>query len=398
MASFKAVVLNRKASGEWKVYVRITHRRRTVHVPTGLTAVDGEVRRGELVGSEVLDRANDLIREMRGRVNAYGPAVMDMDVEAVRAVAERRDDYDRDFFGFCRSHLRQLEEDGREGTRIVHESAVKSLSTYLGRDVLYYDDMTAELMRGYKNHLKRTWAPLTAVRYFATIGTIFRRAKREINGERSDGPIKVDPFKVVKPDRAPQTRKRALSVEDILRIRDAKGLTEAVCRARDLFMLSFYLVGMNGADLFEMAPPKDGYITYNRRKTRTRRSDGALMRLKVPDEAWPILDKYKDKTGKRALKFHTTHADNYGFSGHLAHGIKALGEKIGIDGLTFYAARHTWATLAANVCGVDIYTVEKALCHSPSGLAVTEVYIKPDFSKVDNANRLVLDLLTEAEL
>lgn len=56
------------------------------------------------------------------------------------------------------------------------------------------------------------------------------------------------------------------------------------------------------------------------------------------------------------------------------------------------------ATWAANDCGVDIYVVEKALCHKPAGLGVTETYIKPDYRRTDNANRLVLDMLAEGDL
>jgi hypothetical protein len=37
--------------------------------------------------------------------------------------------------------------------------------------------------------------------------------------------------------------------------------------------LSFGLMGMNSADLLECLPPVDDVISYNRRKTRTRRAE-----------------------------------------------------------------------------------------------------------------------------
>lgn len=397
MASFTPVVLKRKANGEWKVYVRITHRRRSSYAETGLTATDSDVRRGKLVGSFVLDRANEIVREMRRRVNDYGPAVLDMDVEGVRAVAERVDTFDRDFMSFCRRHVEELERDGRTGTAKVHGGAVSSLSRYMGRPSLYYDDMTPEFLRGYREHLRETVGANTAVRYMSTLGTIFRKAKEELNSGGEER-VKGDPFRYVKAGRIGQTRKKALTLEDIILIRDADFLTPMVERSRDLFMLSFYLVGMNAADIYELEKPEDGHVVYRRRKTRGRRKDEALMRLAVPDEVWPIMEKYADRYGERAFDFYNQYKDVYRFSGSVGHCIKILGEAVGIPDLTFYAARHSWATIAANVCGVDIYTVEKALCHSPSGLAMTEIYIKPDFTKVDNANRLVLDALEEAAL
>lgn len=398
MASFKPVVLRRKKNGEWKVYIRVTHNRKTVHIDTGLTAVDGEVRRGVLVGSMVLDQANEAAKAMRERVNAYGSAVIDMDIEDVKAVATRRDEFDRNFFSYCGEHLNRLGSDGRDGTRKSHKTAIQSLRAFVGKDMLYYSDMTVTLMIHYKAYLKNTYGAITSSTYLGIIAMIFRKARAEINGGSVGSLITNDPFEVVKPDKPTATKKRALDPSDIIKVRDAEDTSYAVNRSRDLFMLSFYLVGINAADLYELEKPVDGYITYNRRKTRRRRTDGAMMRLKVPDEALPILEKYADRYGERALDFYNQFGSCYAFSSAVAHGFRRLSKVTGIPDLTFYAARHSWATLAANVCGVDFYTVEKALCHSTAGGAVTETYIRPDYSRIDNANRLVLDVIEEAGL
>lgn len=122
------------------------------------------------------------------------------------------------------------------------------------------------------------------------------------------------------------------------------------------------------------------------------------MRLLVQDEAKPLLAKYADRHGELVLDFHNRYLDPKFFKNWLGRNVRELGEELGIRGLTYYAARHTWATWAANDCGIDIYTVEKALCHKPSGLGVTETYIKPDYRRTDNANRLVLDRLEEEGL
>lgn len=63
-----------------------------------------------------------------------------------------------------------------------------------------------------------------------------------------------------------------------------------------------------------------------------------------------------------------------------------------MEGLTTYHARHTWATLARNVCGVDFDTVSRALNHATRGTdKVTDIYVDRDWSKVWDANKRVLD-------
>jgi integrase len=61
--------------------------------------------------------------------------------------------------------------------------------------------------------------------------------------------------------------------------------------------------------------------------------------------------------------------------------------------LTFYAARHTWATLAENSVGIDGYTVHQCLNHSDEKMKITGRYIKTDWRPINRANRKVLDFL-----
>ncbi len=59
--------------------------------------------------------------------------------------------------------------------------------------------------------------------------------------------------------------------------------------------------------------------------------------------------------------------------------------------VTMYYARHSVGTLMWK-CGVDMDTIGPALGHSGKG-GVTEFYVEKDYSRVDQAQRKVLDLL-----
>lgn len=81
------------------------------------------------------------------------------------------------------------------------------------------------------------------------------------------------------------------------------------------------------------------------------------------------------------------------FSAALNKGLKRIGEIIGVDDLEFYAARHSWATIANNDAGIDKYTVHSALNHVDESMRVTDIYIRRSWDNIDKANRAVLDLL-----
>ena len=59
--------------------------------------------------------------------------------------------------------------------------------------------------------------------------------------------------------------------------------------------------------------------------------------------------------------------------------------------LTFYSARHTWATLAYSA-GIDKAIINDCLCHVDSSMRVTDLYIAKDWEVMWKANEKVLSL------
>ena len=68
--------------------------------------------------------------------------------------------------------------------------------------------------------------------------------------------------------------------------------------------------------------------------------------------------------------------------------IKVIAQKIGIPKISSYWARHTWATIASSI-DIPKDTISAALGHG--GNTVTDVYIRFDRRKVDEANRKVIN-------
>lgn len=187
--------------------------------------------------------------------------------------------------------------------------------------------------------------------------------------------------------RKEETKKRCLTVEQLRLLRDAD-TRKAHTRCRDIFMLMFYLIGINIGDLclLKKTDMHNGRIEYYRQKTHK------LVSVKVEPEAMAIIEKYKGK-GVWLLNIMDNTSDYVIFRTYTCSVLKKI--KVDDNGTTFpflstYWARHTWATIAA---GLDIpkETIAHALSHSVND--VTSIYIKFDNRKVDEANRKVIDFV-----
>lgn len=191
-----------------------------------------------------------------------------------------------------------------------------------------------------------------------------------------------------------ETRKRSLTAEQLRMLRDYP-CEEYQRRYRDMFMLMFYLIGINAADLF-LARPGDlvnGRLEYKRAKT------GRLYSVKVEPEAQAILDRYRGRD--YLLCVMDEYRDYKNFLHRMDIALKEIGglRREGRGGkkvrtplfpdLSSYWSRHTWATLAASL-DIPKETISEALGHS-LGSSVTSIYIRFDRRKVDEANRRVID-------
>ena len=193
-----------------------------------------------------------------------------------------------------------------------------------------------------------------------------------------------------------ETRKRSLTIEQIRILKDYP-CEEFEERYRDLFMLSFYLIGINIGDMLLLKGENivNGRIEYHRQKT------GKLYSVKIEPEAQAIIDRYK---GREYLLNVLDEYSNYkDFISRINKALKNIGpfERKGLGGkkvrqplfpdLSTYWARHTWATIA-HKADVPKDTISLALGHS-FGCDVTDIYIDFDRDKIDEANRMVLDYI-----
>lgn len=315
-----------------------------------------------------------------------------------------------DFIAYSRDWIAASSLKGKDN----YTSAINSFIRFYAKPTIDINSITVDLLNRYIAFLnkereakvkqlvkesKRVPSNRKLSLYLVSLQHLYREAMKHYNnGELGITRIKTDPFVHISIPKQEATRKRALTpdmIRAISRLKD-KNLFKGRCHtnrynlAKDMFLLSFYLIGMNSVDLYNATEIMDGKIIYNRTKTTDRRIDDARMEVTIPQIALSIIEKYKDKSGKRLFCFYKDYRDYKAFNKAINNGLKQIGQELGIDDLEFYAARHSWATIALNKCKIDKYTVHAALNHVDNSMKVTDIYIDRDFVNENEANQIVL--------
>ena len=295
-----------------------------------------------------------------------------------------------------------------------YTTAINALVRFVGKEELDINLITLDFLEQFKAFLigerdartkklmqqgKRVTSNRTLSLYLVSIKKLFCEAKRKFNKkDKNLILIPNSPFEDFKIPKQEATRKRAISVDIIKKLwklpyKDMKKGYKSTCRynlAKDCFILSFCLMGINSADLYNATEMRGNTIIYNRTKTKARRLDGAKMMVDIPKIVQPLIDKYKDSTGKRLFNFYQYYGDEKTFNKAINCGLKEIGAILEVDDLEYYAARHSWATIALNKVGIDKYIVHAALNHIDDAMKVTDIYIERDFVNENKANTKVV--------
>ena len=295
-----------------------------------------------------------------------------------------------------------------------YTTAINALVRFVGKEELDINLITLDFLESFKAFLnkereirtkrlmqqgKRIPSNRSLSLYLISIKKLFNEAKKKYNKkEKNLILIPNSPFMELEIPKQEATRKRAISADIIKKLwklpyKDMKKGYKSTCRynlAKDCFILSFCLMGINSADLYNATEMEGNTIVYNRTKTKDRRLDKAQMKVDIPRLILPLVEKYKDKTGKRLFNFYQYYADEKGFNKAINYGLKEIGTILEIDDLEYYAARHSWATIALNKAGIDKYIVHAALNHIDDAMKVTDIYIERDFVNENKANAKVV--------
>lgn len=412
--TIKAVVVagRKRKDGTYGVKIRITFGRRCRFLPTNIVASPADLTRSLKIKNPIIiaqtNALCDRLRQEAARLNPFDLQGRDVTWVVARITdAMKAQDFRLDFFRWADEYLKSK----GDGNRAKYETALRAFERYLGRRSVDINDIThamlvefaeacdngPKLAFSYKVGLVLTNKPRTgpiSPHYLAKLSHIYDAAKDKFNDE--DGGAVViprSPFrKLNMTPPKPTTAQKALPVEVIQAMIDEDRVSDPIRRSLDVFLVGFALMGANIADLWEAKPPKGAWWAYNRRKTRNRRADGAFIRCEISPVISPLLARLgAGRSREWWLPELRACGKNPAIAGQVINrNMRTWCERRGVEVFTYYAGRHTWATLARKI-GVEKATVDEGLGHV-GDYKVTDIYAERDWERIAEANRRVLSL------
>jgi len=416
MATVSAKVYehHKKTDGTYNVKVCVHHKSERKFIDTNHFVVRKQLTKDfKIKDPFISDKVEQQLRDYRKMISDLDDRLDYFTATSLRDYLRDKDE-DIDFIKFCTQHVERLKKEGRGGSAKNQAVIRNSLIDYFKRPSLSIKEINSNMLMSYERYLR---SERTMTRYnqdnkpvvttekglsdsglhnhMRDLRTLFNAAREMYNNEDLGiYRIKHYPFKKYKVGSPPLTKKRNNTLEQVLTIRDC--VTKPGSRAelaKELYMLSFYLCGINAVDLYQITERdvRNGRLDYNRSKTQGKRKDNAFISIKIVDEAKPLLEKY---LGKLRERYSSANCLNWA----LSKGMEQLRKLTGIPELTLYWARHTFANTARNDCRMSKDDVALALNHVDEGNRATDIYIAKDWKIVDDVQRKVIAQLRKVEV
>lgn len=371
---------SRKKDGTYPLKVTISHHNATARIPLGISIprADWDSTRRRCTGASrhhqtyVTQRLAEVQSAML-QVRDTGRAKTMTATELRDAVLQILNPTDAPTFGTWFEKFAMRHDNAR--TRAIYLATLHLIRLH-DKNALNakFEDINRDWLETFFHSLARRSPSVNARNIH------LRNIRAVFNDAIDNGVTSAYPFRRMR-IRPQPTPKRSMPAADLRAILTASSHN----RYLDAFRLSFYLIGMNMADLLALTPSDitDGRIIYTRRKTHR------LYSLKIPPEAQAIIDRHRG--GRLLLDFAERCADYRHFANKANIYLHTIRK-----GLTMYWARHTWATVAASL-DIPDDIISLALGHSARN-ATTDIYIRRDLKKVDDANaKVIAFVLSESE-
>jgi len=281
--------------------------------------------------------------------------------------------------------IAQLNKQTRVGSAAAYETAKKFIGRY--KPNVEFVKITPQWLEKFED-----WAINTAGVSKTTLGIYLRALRALFNDAIRNGDIPKSSYPFQSSEKngykipKGEGTKIALSIEQFDKIAKLD-LAGSLQRCRDMFLLSFYLGGINFKDLLllKWRNIANGEVHFIREKTRNTMRSSRSIKVPLIEPALKIIDKWgnDDKSPESFVINHLSddmtpqkQRDSIkSFTKQVNDQLKEIGKRddIQIDGLSSMVARHSFATILKN-SGAPIAFIGETLGHTST--KTTESYLK----------------------
>ena len=415
MITYKPIIIpnNKRQDGTYPVKIRVYHNGKCRRLPTTLVCEQKDLTRSlKIKNPDIIKKAEALIKRMRKATDDL--LQYDLEDKSIDWVVNKikdalqEENFCLDFFAWGEKYILTK----NLATRKAYERALNALERYLGERSLDINDITKMMLLDFMEHVdnepkmhydkkqkmsvpteKTKVAKAASSLMLMKLQHIYNAAKDRYNDEDSDMiRIPKSPFDTIKKV-FPSGGKgqKALDKTIIQRMIVAQTDDPSVRTALDAFIVSFALMGANLADMYLATPIQGNEWVYHRAKTADRRADGAEMRVKIPAEIEPYLRRLQEGgNGEWWLpELHRLGEKKHTCNEKINDYLRRWQSAAKVEDFTFYAARHSWATIARSL-GVDLAAVNDCLCHKDE-LEMGRRYAPLTWEKKNEINQKVIN-------
>ena len=408
MAKLNYWLDTRSGSGDFPLKLRISHLKKTAYISMDIRLAEDQWDGKEVVNHKNQKSLNEFLKSRMTLAEAnllnfkLKTPLDKLSVNEIKVLIESDGQTTEDTGGnnFLKFYEKRMAEAKRNNTRLSYDSAINRMKLY---DPLLSIRTFEDIDENYIKKMDEAWEQTGLT---TNSRAVYMRNIRAVFNDAIDEKLtSAYPFRKFSIKKAP-TEKRNLSVEELRMLRDYPIVNDFQAKYRDIFMLCFYMRGINMVDLLALTKEniRAGRINYIRSKT------GKFYSVKIEPEMQKLLDRYK---GEQYLIDVCDGAQNekefaskyQGFLQRMDRGLKKIGPytRKGLGGkktiqpilpkLSQYWCRHTTATIMSAM-GYSLEIIGCSLGHD-IGFKTTSIYVEYNEKAVDDANRALIDYVNE---
>ena len=400
MATIKLAVLKHTQSkdGSYKIRIAIGHRSETHYIVTKYKVNSPS----EFVGGIVtrIPNAHEINVKLRNLLNDYDerleriPSPDDYTCKELRDLLKsmRPHSSTATFSQVSEQYQKELTEDGRGSYAGMLQNSLRLFRDFSGGD-MFLSEISTVTISEFERWLKRkglsqTYTSMT----LSMTRTIINRAIRA-----QLVTYQLHPFAYWKRP-ADEEREIDISVEELAAIRDSQPKLKKQRIARDLFMLSYYLGGINLIDLLNIDFRGVSVLEYVRHKSRNTKTSDKRISFTIQPEAKELIRKWTNRnTGKLDFGYKFSYKN---FLQFITRSIKSLAKDLDIQNykkVCYYTARKSFVQHGFDL-GISLEVLEYCIGQSVKNNRPIFNYLKIMRKHADVAIRQILDNLSNVQV
>lgn len=287
-----------------------------------------------------------------------------------------------------KQYQKELTEDGRASYAGMLQNSLRLFQDFLDRDI-FLSEISTSTVSEFERWMKRkglsqTYTSMT----LSMTRTIINRAIRA-----QLVTYQLHPFTYWKRP-ADEEREIDISVDELMAIRDAQPKLKKQRIARDLFMLSYYLGGINLIDLLNIDFRGITVLEYVRHKSRNTKTSDKRISFTLQPEAKELIKKWMNRnTGKLDFGYKFSYKN---FLQFVTRSIKSLAKDLELPNykkVCYYSARKSFVQHGFDL-GISLEILEYCIGQSVKSNRPIFNYLKIMRRHADIAIRQILDNLS----